>query len=63
MKAVLYGQIPRDTPHAENNWRFNMFYIHRDNDIKMQNVNTMKHIIKYTFILSKYSLFFKLQFK
>ena len=53
MKVDLYGQIPRDNPHAENNWRFNLFYIHKYSDIKMRNVNTMKHIIKYTFILSK----------
>ena len=62
MKVVLYGQILRANPHAENNWRFNLFHIHKYNDIKMRNVNTMKHIIKYTFILSKYSLVFKLQF-
>lgn len=62
MKVDLYGKIPRDNPHAENNWRFNLFYIHEHSDIKMRNVNAMKHIIKYTFILSKYILFFKLQF-
>lgn len=39
MKVDLYGQIPRDNPHAENNWRFNLFYIHKYSDIKMRNVN------------------------